>query len=112
MSATRTTEDKIQQLFEFALLMKNDPDFNRLVFPPAVLAKLAEVGVTVSPKEYSASAAVDKCLTMKSTERYVSTDITVIDQSKMDISFPTIPAKETDSLVLVEDKAKEEVKEE
>ena len=86
-----SVEDKLQRLFEFALSIRNDPDFNRLVFPPAVLAKLAEVGVIVAPKEYSASAAVERCFTMSSTEKYTSPEVEVIDQTKMNITFPIIP---------------------
>jgi hypothetical protein len=87
-------EDKIQKLFEFAMSMRHDPDFHRLVFPPAVLAKLAEAGAPLAPKEYSAAAAVDRCFTMKSTERYVSPEIEVVDQTKMEITFPAIPPVE------------------
>jgi hypothetical protein len=87
-------EDKIQKLFEFAMSMRHDPDFHRLVFPPAVLAKLAEAGSPLAPKEYSAAAAVDRCFTMKSTERYVSPEIEVVDQTKMEITFPAIPPVE------------------
>jgi hypothetical protein len=84
-------EDKIQKLFEFAMSMRHDPDFHRLVFPPAVLAKLAEAGAPLAPKEYSAAAAVDRCFNMKGTERYASNEIEVIDQTKMEITFPAIP---------------------
>ena len=87
-------EEKIQKLFEFAMSMRHDPDFHRLVFPPAVLAKLAEAGSPLSPKEYSAAAAVDRCFNMKGTERYVSNEIEVIDQTKMEITFPAIPPVE------------------
>ena len=87
-------EDKIQKLFEFAMSVRHDPDFHRLVFPPAVLAKLAEAGAPLAPKEYSAAAAVDRCFTMKSTERYVSPEIEVVDQTKMEITFPAIPPVE------------------
>ena len=86
-----SVEDKLQRLFEFALSIRHDPDFNRLVFPPAVLAKLAEAGVAVAPKEYSAASAVERCFTMSSTEKYTSPEIQVIDQTKMDITFPAIP---------------------
>lgn len=89
-----SAEDKIQKLFEFAMSMRHDPDFHRLVFPPAVLAKLAEAGSPLSPKEYSAAAAVDRCFTMKTTERYVSPEIAVVDQTKMEITFPAIPPVE------------------
>jgi len=116
-------EDKIQKLVEFALSMRHDPDFHRLVFPPAVLAKLAEAGAPLTPKEYSASAAVDRCFNMKGTERYVSNEIEVIDQSKMDIAFPAIPPveplplpeeetkTETDVLTVVEETEPEKSKE-
>jgi len=86
-----TAEEKIDRLVEFALQFKNDPDFNRLVFPPAVLAKLAEKGVEVKPKTYSVSQAVDRCMSMKSDERYTTNTIELIDQTSLECSFPQIP---------------------
>jgi hypothetical protein len=103
-------EDKIQKLFEFAMSMRHDPDFHRLVFPPAVLAKLAEAGSPLAPKEYSAAAAVDRCFNMKGTERYASNEIEVIDQSKMEIAFPAIPPVEPLSLPEEETKTEEKQK--
>lgn len=87
-------EDKIQKLFEFAMSVRGDPDFHRLVFPPAVLAKLAEAGFPVVPKEYSVSDAVEKCFSAKTTEVYTNSTIEMIDQSKMEIAFPAIPPVE------------------
>jgi len=110
--AKLSREEKAQRLFEFALTMRHDPDFHRLIFPPDVLAKLAEMGAAPAPKEYSAAAAVDRCFTMTTTERYVNTEIEVVDQSKMDITFPTIaPVAEKDTLTLVEE-SKEVTREE
>ena len=111
--AKLSREEKAQKLFEFALSMRHDPDFHRLVFPPDVLAKLADMGAAPAPKEYSAAAAIDRCFNMKGTERYTSNEIEIIDQSKMEITFPAIPPvaepeKETDTLTLVEE-TKEEV---
>lgn len=79
------------RLVEFALAHKDDPDFNRLVFPADVLAKLAEQGVKVEPKTYSIPAAVDRCFTMSHTERYTSNNIQTIDQSALAIEFPPVP---------------------
>lgn len=113
--AKLSREEKAQRLFEFALTMRHDPDFHRLVFPPDVLAKLAEMGAAPTPKEYSAAAAVDRCFTMTTTERYVNTEIEVVDQSKMDITFPTIAPvaePEKDTLTLVEETKEEVTREE
>jgi hypothetical protein len=84
-------EEKINKLVEFALEFKNDPDFNRLVFPPVVMARLAELGVEVKPRTYTASQAVDRCIGMTSSERYTTTDVAVIDQTSLECSFPPIP---------------------
>jgi hypothetical protein len=89
--STSVAEEKIQKLVDFALAFQHDPDFNRLVFPPAVLAKLAERGVTVKPKEYSAAAAVDKCFSMTTSETYTSGTVEVIDQTSLECSFPPLP---------------------
>jgi len=89
--STSESEEKIQKLVDFAMEFRNDPDFHRLVFPPAVLAKLAEKGIVLQPKEYSASAAVDRCFGMKTSERYVSNQIEVIDQTKLEVKFPNVP---------------------
>ena len=85
-------EAKIEKLVEFALSVKDDPDFHRLVFPPAVLAKLAELGAPVKPKEYSASAAVDRCYGMGSSETYTTSSIEVRDLTTLSSDkFPPLP---------------------
>ena len=84
-------EAKVMRLVEFALEHKDDPDFNRLVFPADVLAALAERGVKVAPKEYTASAAVDRCFNMSHTETYTANVVEVIDQTAIVCSFPPIP---------------------
>lgn len=93
MSATSSDrEAKVMRLVEFALANKDDPEFNRLVFPADVLAKLAEHGVKVQPKTYSAAAAVDRCFNMSYTETYTANTVEVIDQTGLAIEFPPIPA--------------------
>jgi hypothetical protein len=84
-------EAKVMRLVEFALEHKDDPDFNRLVFPASVLAKLAERGVKVEPKTYSAAAAVDRCFNMSHSEVYTVTGVEVRDQTGLAIEFPPLP---------------------
>ena len=79
------------RLVEFAITHKDDPDFNRLVFPADVLAKLAEHGVKLEPKTYSAAAAIDRCFNMSYTETYTKNTVEVIDQTSLECSFPPIP---------------------
>ena len=91
MSATAEREAKVMRLVEFALEHKDDPDFNRLVFPADVLAKLAEHGVKVEPKTYSVAAAVDRCFTMSHTEHYTTNTVETRDQTALSIEFPPVP---------------------
>ena len=86
-----TREEKIQKLVEFALEYKNDPDFNRLTFPVEVLKILAEKGVTLKPREFTAAQAADACFNMTSTQTYTSNKIEVIDQTLIGCSFPPLP---------------------
>jgi hypothetical protein len=86
-----TREEKIQKLVEFALEFKDDPDFNRLTFPVEVLKILAEKGVTLKPREFTAAQAADACFNMTSTQTYTSNKIEVIDQTSLECSFPPLP---------------------
>jgi len=90
-AATAEREAKVMRLVAFALEHKDDPDFNRLVFPADVLAKLAEQGVKVEPKTYSAAAAVDRCFNMSHSEVYSVKDVEVRDQTGLAIEFPPLP---------------------
>jgi hypothetical protein len=99
-------EDKMQKLLEFAISFKDDPDFNRLVFPAPVLAKLAEMGITQKKKEYSAQQAVDKCYAIPREERYNTNVVEVIDQTSLAIEFPKIP-ETVDSIDTTETKTPE-----
>ena len=91
IAAKATREEKVMRLVEFALANKDDPDFNRLTFPADVLAKLAEHGVKVEPKTYSAAAAIDKCFSMRNTEIYTSNTVEIIDQTGLGVEFPPLP---------------------
>jgi hypothetical protein len=84
-------EDKIQKMVDFAIAFKDDPDFNRLVFPVPVLLRLKELGIMIKKKEYSAQQAVDKCFAIPRTEQYMNREIEVIDQTSLSIEFPKIP---------------------
>jgi len=84
-------EAKVMKLVEFALEHKDDPDFNRLVFPADVLAKLAEHGVKVEPKTYTAATAIDRCYSMGQTETYTTNTLEIRDQSELAIEFPPVP---------------------
>jgi hypothetical protein len=86
-----TREEKIQKLVNFALEFKNDPDFNRLTFPIEVLKILAEKGVTLKPREFTAAQAADACFNMTTTQTYTSNKIEVIDQTSLECSFPPLP---------------------
>jgi hypothetical protein len=91
MSATAEREAKVMRLVEFAIEHKDDPDFNRLVFPADVLAKLAEHGVKIEPKTYSVTQAVDRCFTMTRTEHYTTNTVETRDQTALSIEFPPVP---------------------
>jgi hypothetical protein len=84
-------EAKIQRLVDFAISVKDDPDFNRLTFPLEVLERLKAMGITLKPKEYSATQAVDKCMRTPSENIYSSNTIEVRDQTGLAIEFPKIP---------------------
>lgn len=86
-----TREEKIQKLVDFALEFKDDPDFNRLTFPVEVVKILAEKGITIKPREFTASQAADACFNMTSSQTYTSTKIEVIDQTSLECSFPPLP---------------------
>ena len=84
-------ENKIQQMVDFAVAFKDDPDFNRLTFPVEVLTRLKAMGIEPKPKEYSASQAVDKCIRTTVENEYTTNVIEIIDQTGLAIEFPKIP---------------------
>jgi len=86
-----TREEKLQKLVDFALEFKDDPDFNRLPFPVEVIKILAEKGVTLKPREFTAAQAADACFNMTSSQTYTSNKIEVIDQTLIECSFPPLP---------------------
>jgi len=84
-------EAKIQRLVDFAVSVKDDPEFNRLTFPLEVLARLKAMGIEPKPKEYTASQAVDKCIRTPTENIYTTNVIEVRDQTGSSIEFPKIP---------------------
>jgi hypothetical protein len=84
-------EAKIQKLVDFAVSVKDDPEFNRLTFPIEVLARLKAMGIEPKPKEYTASQAVDKCISIPTENIYTSNVIEVRDQTGLAIEFPKFP---------------------
>ena len=81
-------EAKIQQLVDFALAYKDDPDFARLTFPAEVWKRLEAHGIKPQKKEYTATQAVDKCFSIPRENQYKSNVIEVIDQTSLAIEFP------------------------
>ena len=81
-------EAKIQQLVDFAINYKDDPDFVRLTFPAEVWKRLEAHGIKPQKKEYSATQAVDKCFSIPRENQYKSNVIEVIDQTSLSIEFP------------------------
>ena len=84
-------EEKIQKMVDFAVAFKDDPDFNRLTFPVEVIKRLKAMGIEPKPREYSATQAVDKCISIPTDNRYTNNVIEVIDQTGLAIEFPKIP---------------------
>ncbi len=81
-------EDKIQQLVDFALAFKDDPDFARLTFPAEVWKRLEAHGIKPAKKEYTATQAVDKCFRIPLENQYTNNKVEVIDQTSLAIEFP------------------------
>jgi hypothetical protein len=77
-----------ERLEAFALLFKDDPDFNRIPFPDHILKKL---GIVKKERDMSAMAVTNYAFGATSTHNYTGPMVT-IDQSETVKTFPNLVA--------------------